>query len=356
MPPAVPWQVVASRGLQGATGPMGPPGPAGPVDNLGNHTATQTLNMSGRPIANASDVFAGSFRDRDQSAFLVDPNGASTLNVATANEMHANAWFRVNGNGGIFWQQHGGGWNMTDRTWLRTFGSKPILATGGVAGAGNAVFGNQYGASPRMYANFDNGSGGGLAISDDGGFYDFNDGWVQFRGRNGLHIRTNHSESALTIDVASINGGAFDKAIAPSVNGWGKVGTSGRSWWEIWAYNFYAPSDERVKKDIEDISRDDLRAMLDRLDKVRTVRFRYVDEIATFDPQKPGKHRPTPRVGVIAQSLPEELVAGSEDEVMGIDVAQALGYALATIKALREEVRELKQEVDNLRGRDQRRD
>ena len=125
---------------------------------------------------------------------------------------------------------------------------------------------------------------------------------------------------------------------------------------EIWAYSFYTPSDERIKKDIEDISRDDLRAMLDRLDKVRTVRFRYVDESATFDPQKPGKYRPTPRVGVIAQSLPEELVAGSQDEVMGIDVAQALGYAFATIKALREEVRELKQEVDNLRGPDKRRD
>ena len=356
VPPAAPWQVLAASGLQGATGPMGPQGPAGPVDNLGNHTATQTLNMSGQLIANASNVFASSFRDRDQSAFLVDPNGASNLNVATANEMHANGWFRVNSNGGIHWQQHGGGWNMTDGTWLRTFGNKPILATGGVAGAGNAVFGSHYGASPRIFANFDNASGGGLAISDDGGFYDFNDGWIQFRGRNGLQIRTNDSESALTIVVDSINGGASDKAITPSANGWGKVGTSNRSWWEMWAYNFYVPSDERVKTDIEDISRDDLRAMLDRLDKVRTIRFRYVDETATFDPQKPGKYRPSPRVGVIAQSLPEELVAGSEDEMMGIDVAQALGYAFATIKALREEVRELKQEVDNLRGRDQRRD
>ena len=389
LPPSAPWQVIAARGTQGEVGargpmgpqgprgeqgpigpvgpqgaqgpqgpigPMGPQGPAGPVDNLGDHTATQTLNMSGRPIANASNVFASSFRDRDHTAFLVDPNGASNLNLATANEVHANGWFRVNGNGGIFWQQHGGGWNMTDNTWVRTFGNKAILATGGVAGAGNSVFGNQYGGSPRIFANFDNASGGGLAISDDGGFYDFNDGWVQFRGRNGLQIVTNSSETALTINVASISGGAFDKAIVPSSNGWGKVGTSDRSWWEIWAHNFYVPSDERVKKDIEDISRDDRRAMLDRLDQVRTVRFRYVDESATFDPEKPGKYRPTPRVGVIAQSLPEELVAGSEDAVLGVDVAQALGYALATIKALREEVRELKQEVESLRGRDRGRD
>jgi hypothetical protein len=312
--------------------------------------------MSGQPIANASNVFASSFRDRDQTAFIVDPNGSSSFNVATANEMHANGWFRVNASGGIFWQQYGGGWNMTDGTWLRTYNNKPILATGGVAGAGNSVFGSQYGASPRMYANFDNATGGGLAISDDGGFYDYNDGWVQFRGNNGLQIRTNDSENALMIDVSSINGGAFDKAITPSANGWGRVGTSGRAWWQIWAYNLLAPSDERVKKDIEDLSRDDLRAMLDRLDKIRTVRFRYLDEDATFDPQKPGKYRPTPRVGVIAQSLPQELVAGSEDEMLGIDIAQTLGYALATIKALREEVRELKQEVDDLRGRDRRRD
>jgi hypothetical protein len=179
---------------------------------------------------------------------------------------------------------------------------------------------------------------------------------VQFRGNNGLQIRTNDSENALMIDVSSINGGAFDKAITPSANGWGRVGTSGRAWWQIWAYNLLAPSDERVKKDIEDLSRDDLRTMLDRLDKIRTVRFRYLDEDATFDPQKPGKYRPMPRVGVIAQSLPEELVAGSDDEVKGIDLAQGLGYALATIKALGEEVRELKQEIDNLRGGDHRRD
>ena len=48
-----------------------------------------------------------------------------------------------------------------------------------------------------------------------------------------------------------------------------------------------------------------------------------------FDPQKPGKYRPKQRVGVIAQSLPEELVAGSEDEVMGVDVAQAPTRAAA---------------------------
>lgn len=34
----------------GGVGPQGPAGPAGPVDNLGNHTATQNINMSGAQV------------------------------------------------------------------------------------------------------------------------------------------------------------------------------------------------------------------------------------------------------------------------------------------------------------------
>ncbi|MDR3449649.1 MAG: hypothetical protein P4M15_07895 [Alphaproteobacteria bacterium] len=41
---------------------------------------------------------------------------------------------------------------------------------------------NTFGGSPQIFVNGDNRTGGGIAISDDGGFYDYNDGWITFNG------------------------------------------------------------------------------------------------------------------------------------------------------------------------------
>ncbi len=46
----------------------------------------------------------------------------------------------------------------------------------------------QFGGAPNMIANGDNHDGGGIAISDDGGFHDFQDGFITFNGDAGLRI------------------------------------------------------------------------------------------------------------------------------------------------------------------------
>jgi hypothetical protein len=56
--------------------------------------------------------------------------GTSTQNF-TANRFYANDWFRVNGNDGIYWESHGGGWTMTDSTWVKTYNNKSISAGSG---------------------------------------------------------------------------------------------------------------------------------------------------------------------------------------------------------------------------------
>ena len=50
------------------------------------------------------------------------------------------------------------------------------------------IWGGPWGANPTIYANWENHTGGGVAISDDGGFFDFNDGWIQMRGSLGVHM------------------------------------------------------------------------------------------------------------------------------------------------------------------------
>ncbi|HVV39415.1 MAG TPA: immunoglobulin-like domain-containing protein [Candidatus Paceibacterota bacterium] len=56
-----------------------------------------------------------------------------------------------------------------------------------VSGTGSSI----YGASPEIFANADNHVGGGIAIADDGGFFDYGDGWITYNGSTGLRIAGN---------------------------------------------------------------------------------------------------------------------------------------------------------------------
>lgn len=58
--------------------------------------------------------------------------GAGTFggNFTFSNGPYTNDWFRVNGSGGIYWSNYGGGWYMSDGTWLRAYSNVSVY-TGG---------------------------------------------------------------------------------------------------------------------------------------------------------------------------------------------------------------------------------
>ena len=62
-----------------------------------------------------------------------------TTSNPTFNQVYANDWFRVNGNDGIYWQTHGGGWNMTDSTWMRAYNNKALYVANQIAATGNVT-------------------------------------------------------------------------------------------------------------------------------------------------------------------------------------------------------------------------
>ena len=62
-----------------------------------------------------------------------------TTSNPTFNQIYANDWFRVNGNDGIYWQTHGGGWNMTDSTWMRAYNNKALYVANQIAATGNVT-------------------------------------------------------------------------------------------------------------------------------------------------------------------------------------------------------------------------
>lgn len=53
-----------------------------------------------------------------------------TIGAMTASTFYTNDWYRVNGNGGIHWQNYGGGWYMSDSDWIRAWNNKNIYTAG----------------------------------------------------------------------------------------------------------------------------------------------------------------------------------------------------------------------------------
>lgn len=70
----------------------------------------------------------------------------------TGNEYYANGWFRLNGATGIYWGAFGGGWTMTDPTWIRAYGDKSIY-TGGQVQAGSIQSNSTIVAASRITSN-----------------------------------------------------------------------------------------------------------------------------------------------------------------------------------------------------------
>lgn len=51
---------------------------------------------------------------------------SNTQTTPTFNTAYATDWFRARGNSGFYFQNHGGGWYMSDNTWIRTWNSTAL--------------------------------------------------------------------------------------------------------------------------------------------------------------------------------------------------------------------------------------
>jgi hypothetical protein len=99
---------------------------------------------------------------------------------------------------------------------FRTIGA--AYTQGGLFTQGTAS--TLYGANASIYANNGNVNGGGIMVADDGGFFDYNDGYVTFNGSTGLRIAGNNGSgsSNCVLQVAGL-GGTGNRRIYASSNG-----------------------------------------------------------------------------------------------------------------------------------------
>jgi len=177
-----------------------------------------------------------SFKGNASWPYLINA-GAEYTNYGSSPEILANGDNHYGG--GIAVSDDGGFFDYND-FWITYNGSTGLLISGNAGqgittGAGTFIAANMghsgipyYGGSPHLVANGDNHYGGGIAVSDDGGFYDYNDGWITYNGSTGLKIAGNNGAASTGNDLyvtgnVGIGVGASAPAVPLQVNDAGDV-------------------------------------------------------------------------------------------------------------------------------------
>ena len=92
---------------------------------------------------------------------------------------YTNDYFRVNGSGGLYWQNWDGGWYMSDATWVRSYGNKNVYTGGQMRADGGFCIGASCINSWPTAETLDSVTGRGWQtahlLSSSGGFYAAND-------------------------------------------------------------------------------------------------------------------------------------------------------------------------------------
>ena len=132
----------------------------------------------------------------------------STLNaygrITTTSDIYSRSWVRTVGTTGWYSESYGGGWHMTDSTWLRAYNNKQIYTGSTSADAIHTAGGMN--ASGRIYAGGYMQAGGGFncaGVLNSGGASGFNV-YADFHG-NGQHggIEIAASDNVFGIGVHS---------------------------------------------------------------------------------------------------------------------------------------------------------
>ncbi|EIZ9687487.1 shufflon system plasmid conjugative transfer pilus tip adhesin PilV [Enterobacter roggenkampii] len=120
------------------------------------NTMSTALNMGAKDINNAATTTTTTLNATNANATTVTATDVNSTNVnatnvnaqttRTAGETYTGGWFRTTGDTGWYNEKWGGGFNMTDSTWIRAYNNKSIY-TGGQVQAGTIL------SNGRMTAN-----------------------------------------------------------------------------------------------------------------------------------------------------------------------------------------------------------
>jgi len=119
---------------------------------IGTETPTAKLDVNGTTRLGGA-VTTGSL----SASGNISTNGSISVDGKTVIDDGA-GWHRAYGNTGIYFADHGGGWNMEDSTWIRAYGGKSIFtsanmqANGTITSGGNITAGGSVTATKFCFS------------------------------------------------------------------------------------------------------------------------------------------------------------------------------------------------------------
>jgi hypothetical protein len=126
-----------------------------------------------------SNFYAPVMYDANDAGYYINPNSSSQVST-----IYANNWFRAQGSTGLYFQDYGGGWYMTDNTWIKAYNNKAIYS-GSQIQSGNSM------QAPIFYD------------SNNTGYYVDPTGWSRL---NSITLNQNIRTATGSLTIRSANG------------------------------------------------------------------------------------------------------------------------------------------------------
>lgn len=111
---------------------------SGELQSTGNTSVGAMLNVTGSSSLSGDTTIGKNLAVGGNTQVSGTINAVGTLSGATVSssgETYTNGWFRTMGDGGIYFQKYGGGWNMTDVNTIQAYAGKNISTVAGIYGS-----------------------------------------------------------------------------------------------------------------------------------------------------------------------------------------------------------------------------
>lgn len=232
-----------------------------------------------------------------------------------------NEWLYTTGNTGWYNSTHGGGWYMSDSTWLRAYGDKNVY-TGGTIKAGNA-----------LETRYINSIGGNLDINSRG---------------NTLFINVN-ADSGANLNMNRVWSGSQGSEISiynSKGKGWGYIGNSNNTFYRIYG----AGGSVSERKDKYEILKADTETQYDNVKALNIYNYRT---ISTSEDGTEGLMREDLSLGCMVDEMPLETVFYDNESGDGkaVDMYSYTTMILGATKHLIEKVEVLEKENEVLKNK-----
>lgn len=232
-----------------------------------------------------------------------------------------NEWLYTTGNTGWYNSTHGGGWYMSDSTWLRAYGDKNVY-TGGTIKAGNA-----------LETRYINSTGGNLDINAMG---------------NTLYINVN-ADSGANLNMNRVWSGSQGSEISiynSKGKGWGYIGNSNNTFYRIYG----AGGSVSERKDKYEILKADTETQYDNVKALNIYNYRT---ISTSEDGTEGLMREDLSLGCMVDEMPLETVFYDNESGDGkaVDMYSYTTMILGATKHLIEKVEVLEKENEVLKNK-----